>query len=181
MPPGSDPVQRVLMPADGMDALAPEALARAIRNMVRARGYARWADAEDLAQEVLVTTLAAIHSGELRDPERIQHYVSVLLRNLAADEYKRRLRLAPLSEEPDDASADADDPTLAAVERQVRAATLLAAVARLTMPRDRALLRAFYLDGEDKAAICARLGLASAQFDGVLHRAKLRVKRLLGL
>lgn len=180
MQPGADPVQRGLMQADGMDPLAPEALARAIRVMIRARGYARWADADDLAQEVLVSVLAAIRSGELRDPSRIQNYLSVLLRNLAVDEYKRLRRLSPLPEE-DAAGLGEDDPTLAAVERQARQESLLAAVARLTMPRDRAMLRAFYLDGEEKEAICARLGLAPAQFDGVLHRAKLRVKRLLGL
>jgi RNA polymerase sigma factor (sigma-70 family) len=180
MQPGADPVQRGVMQPDGIDALAPEALLRAIRVMVRARGYARWADADDLAQEVLVTTLAAIRSGELRDPARIQSYLSVLLRNVAADEYKRGRRLVSLPEEPE-AGIDESDPTLAAVERQARHDSLLAAVSRLTMPRDRTLLRAFYLEGEDKDAICARLGLAPGQFDGVLHRARLRVKRMLGL
>ena len=45
-------------------------------------------------------------------------------------------------------------------------------------PRDRMLLKRFYLDEEDKASICRELGFSPLQFDKVLHRARKRLRQV---
>src|SRR6185436_5403273 len=45
--------------------------------------------------------------------------------------------------------------------------------------RDREILVRFYLQEEEKEAICRDLALAPDQFDKVLHRARARLKELL--
>ena len=49
----------------------------------------------------------------------------------------------------------------------------------LNSPRDREILVRFYLQEEEKDAICRDLGLEADQFDKVLHRARARLKELL--
>ena len=49
---------------------------------------------------------------------------------------------------------------------------------RAALPRDREVLFRFYLAGETKGRICARLGLSGTQFNLVIHRARLRFRAL---
>ena len=49
----------------------------------------------------------------------------------------------------------------------------------LRTPRDRELLTRFYLQDQDKDAICRDLSLDTDQFDKVLHRARGRLKELI--
>jgi RNA polymerase sigma-70 factor (ECF subfamily) len=50
---------------------------------------------------------------------------------------------------------------------------------QLPTPRDREILMRFYLQEEEKDAICRDLRLEADQFDKVLHRARARLKELL--
>ena len=51
-------------------------------------------------------------------------------------------------------------------------------LADLGLERDRQMLFRFYVAEEDKADICAALGLSSLQFNRVLFRARQRYKEL---
>ena len=53
------------------------------------------------------------------------------------------------------------------------------AMAELRQPRDRQLLRRFYLGEEDKADLCQEYGVTPAHFDRVLYRARQRFGELL--
>lgn len=56
---------------------------------------------------------------------------------------------------------------------------LLEVLDQLSIPRDRELLRRFYLQDEDKEAICSDLGLSAQHFDRVLYRARQRMRDLI--
>jgi len=49
----------------------------------------------------------------------------------------------------------------------------------LSIERDKDILRSFYLEEQEKQAICERLNLTSAHFDRVLFRARNRLKELI--
>jgi RNA polymerase sigma-70 factor (ECF subfamily) len=48
----------------------------------------------------------------------------------------------------------------------------------LPSPRDRDVIKRFYLDEEDKEVICGKLGLTPLQFTQVMSRARQRMKQL---
>jgi hypothetical protein len=50
-------------------------------------------------------------------------------------------------------------------------------VAELSSPRDREIVKRFYLDEEDKQTICDDLRLSSLQFNQVIARARQRMKQ----
>ena len=49
----------------------------------------------------------------------------------------------------------------------------------LAVPRDRDILRQFFLEEHSKDEICARMDLSAAHFDRVIFRAKQRMRQLL--
>jgi len=55
------------------------------------------------------------------------------------------------------------------------------AIGAMPVARDRNVLVRYFLSEEDKGEICSALGLSSEHFDRVLHRARRRLKGLLGL
>ena len=49
----------------------------------------------------------------------------------------------------------------------------------LPAQRDRELIVGFYLDEEDKDALCQRFGISTLHFNRVIHRARERFRELL--
>jgi RNA polymerase sigma-70 factor (ECF subfamily) len=49
----------------------------------------------------------------------------------------------------------------------------------LPVPRDREVIKRFYLDEETKDAICQSLGLSPIHFDRVIFRARQRMRALM--
>ncbi len=149
----------------------------AIRVMIRRRGVRVWADIDDLAQDAVADLLVALRDGRVRDQEKVAAFVAGLVRNICSDQYQRQQRLLPLESEP--VPADPMDlPPVRAEQQQIWALTIQA-IRALTVPRDRDILISFYLRGEEKAEICAQFHLQPAQFDRVIHRARMRVRQLL--
>lgn len=141
-------------------------LRRRIRNAARA---------EDLAQETLIALISNLREGRLREPERLVSYAWGIAANTARHE--RRAAAPEMADE--DALAEFPDPApgpealLLEAESMAQVRRALASL----LPRDRKLLRGFYWDGCDKAELCVRFGLTSAQFDVVKSRALDRLAR----
>jgi len=133
---------------------------------------------EDLSQETFQLTLEKIRGGDIREPERLSGFICSLARNLATDHYRRSRR----SEQVDDpeavemiaATAPSQLDRVLQAERSMRVRLLLSELA----PRDREILRRFYIEEEDKEQICADLKLSSLHFNRVLHRARERYREL---
>jgi RNA polymerase sigma factor (sigma-70 family) len=149
----------------------------AIRVMIRRRGFHSWADIDDLAQDAVADLLVALREGRLHEHEKLSGFVARLVQNMCSDRYQRQQRLVPLDAEP--VSADPMDLPPVHAEQQEKWAQVMQAIRALTMPRDRDILIGFYLQGTEKAEICARYRLDPAQFDRIIHRARTRVRNLL--
>ena len=143
----------------------------------------RTRDAElalDLRQDTFRVAIEKLRGSTLDDPARLAAYLRGVALNLWIAHQRKDTRRAT--------TADSDAVELAADDRagpfdnvsreQVREAvgTLLA---ELGTPRDRELLTRLYVHDEDKAAICAALGVDSLHFNRVLFRAKERFRQLL--
>ena len=136
--------------------------------------------AHDLLNEAVVIACEHYRSGRIAQRERIAGYVYQVAMNLLRN-YRRKLS------ERDDrrASLQALDTAVATdPDGDDRAEYQLAAWVRdvvedLPTARDREIVTRFYLDEDDKEAICNDLGLTHLHFDKVIHRARKRMKSLL--
>jgi RNA polymerase sigma-70 factor (ECF subfamily) len=133
--------------------------------------------AEDLYQEVLIIVLRKIREGTVHDPERLAGFVCGVARNCALAHRRTESRMPVVS--------DLDIEIFAAAEgqhellsRREEAKLVRRVLGELRHGRDRELLVRFFLQGEDREAVCRGMGLTAAHFSRVLHRALKRFREL---
>jgi len=170
-------VHRIRSGDSTAEAELVERFGRGIRFLLveRTRDAAR---ADDLFQETFRLALEKVRTGELREPEKLAPFIRQLAKNLFIADYRKAAKRA--TEDLDDVQAPAD-PEPSQLDRVLQAedARLVRELLReLEPPRDREVLFRFYLAGETKEQICARLELSSTQFNLVIHRARLRFRAL---
>ena len=133
----------------------------------------------DLLQDTFVVALRRLRAGELRNPKALSGFIRQIAVNVSIDHFRREKRFVT---HPDEIIS------LYVTHRDYKARLLDAARLRdlienalnqLSRPRDRELLRRFYLLDEDKERVCSDLGLSATHFDRVLYRAKQRMRDLL--
>jgi len=131
------------------------------------------ADVDDLVQESLVRFFRAEQRKQIRNTEEFGAFLNGVCRNVILEYRRRRRREPPLDPEvpiPDPGvRPDAD-----IFELRNAIDNGLAELAE----RDRAILRALYLEGREKEEICREWGMTDAQFRVVLFRAKERFRRV---
>ena len=137
--------------------------------------------AQDALNQALVTSLEHLQAGRVSDPSLIGGYVFQVAMNQMrnhrrkmAERSERRADPAVVDTLPDlHVSADCSvvEPALA---RQVRSA-----IESLPTPRDREIVKRFYLDEEEKDSICRDLQPSTLHFDKVIFRARQRMRALL--
>jgi RNA polymerase sigma-70 factor (ECF subfamily) len=131
------------------------------------------ADVDDLVQESLVRFFRAEQRKQIRNTEEFGAFLNGVCRNVILEYRRRRRREPPLDPEvpiPDPGvRPDAD-----IFELRNAIDNGLAELAE----RDRAILRALYLEGREKEDICKEWGMTDAQFRVVLFRAKERFRRV---
>ncbi len=145
-----------------------------------ARRYTRdEADAEDLYQGTLMLALEKIRRHEVREPEHLASFLRALAKNLGTQRYRRRSYTAEraMADPPDAADGSRPDP-LAALLRTERAKVTRRLLAELGVARDREVLLRYYIAEESSQRICADLDIGTEHFYRVLHRARLRFRRL---
>lgn len=136
--------------------------------------------AEEMLNEAVATAISHMRVGRVSQPERLPGYVYRVALNLYRN-YRRefgnrsdlRVRTEDIDQLPTPAtgSSGVAYPELSQIVRRL--------IEELPTARDRELVRRFYLDEEDKADICASLGLSSLHFDKVVFRARQRMRALL--
>ncbi|MDA3933743.1 MAG: sigma-70 family RNA polymerase sigma factor [Gammaproteobacteria bacterium] len=136
--------------------------------------------ADDLCQETFRILIEQLRSKPMDNPEALGGYVRQIAMNLFINELRRsdRQRTSPDLESIDRQSAE----QLTAydlIQQEQSKIAVEAMLATLKTPRDRQVLRLFYLAELDKQEICIRLDLKPAHFDRVLHRAKQRIREQL--
>ena len=133
---------------------------------------------EDVRQETFARVFAALRAeGKIRQPERLGSYVNSICNNVLLEYYRSSQREPVLEEEEDQ---DLPDTTIdfigaiAAKQMQEKVREILE-----EMPeRDRRLLRAVFLEEQDKDAVCRDFGVDRDYLRVLLHRAKLSFKSL---
>jgi len=143
----------------------------------------RTRDAElalDLRQDTFRIALEKLRSSRLEEPERLAAYLRSVALNLLIAQWRKDRRRATTadSEIIDTVPDDAGGPFENVSRDQVRDA-VVALLRELGTERDREILTRVYLKEEDKATICAALGVDSVHFNRVLFRAKERFRELL--
>jgi RNA polymerase sigma-70 factor (ECF subfamily) len=134
---------------------------------------------EDLTQDTLRIAIEKIRAGAVRDPERLSGFVASLARNLVI-EHARRTKGRESAGGEDAGSIR--DPAAGPLDRLLqdeRDAIVRRLLDELPTERDRAILRRYYLDEQDKDEICAALGLTREHFTRVLFRARQRYRESL--
>jgi len=136
--------------------------------------------AADLRQETFIVVLQRLRDRGIDDPQRLAAFIYQTAVNLAIGEartYHRR------NTHPDwDVIANVADqqPLLSdQLEQEQRAELIQKTLKDLRQPRDRQILRRFYLTEEPKESICAALEVTAEHFDRVIFRARARFRKLL--
>lgn len=132
--------------------------------------------ADDISQEVFRVAFQSLRQGQLKEAEKLGAYLCGIARNLALTELRRARRLPP--GEPPELLSDATPGPEDRLLTDERNRLVRLAVTGLP-PRDRAVLRAFYLQSTSKEAICRQLALSPAQFDLIKWRALKRMRKCL--
>jgi RNA polymerase sigma-70 factor (ECF subfamily) len=134
---------------------------------------------DDLVQETLRMAIEKIRAGAVRDPERLSGFVASLARNLVV-EHARRTKARETAAGDD--AGDVRDPAAGPLDRLLQDeqdAIVRRLLDELPTERDRAILRRYYFDEQDKDEICAALGLTREHFTRVLFRARQRYRESL--
>lgn len=148
-----------------------------VRVLVRRHCRANEPMLDDLVQDALQSVLLHLRAGELRDPLALPAYVRRTVAFIVAAEYRKRGRRGPSDELDADHASQDDDPERAAIRAQTGTA-VKRLLAEMTVPRDRDVLRLFYLDELDKDEVCTALAIEPSHFHRVLFRARQRLAEL---
>jgi RNA polymerase sigma-70 factor (ECF subfamily) len=123
---------------------------------------------EDVRQETFLRVFRILRSAEgLRNPERLGALVSSVCKNVMLETYRsRRYEELPDEVGPDHAAGVLDG--LISEEERIEVQRVLAELPE----RDRLLLRAVFLDEDNRDAICAQFEVDRDYLRVLLHRAK---------
>ena len=131
---------------------------------------------EDLEQETLIRVIAAVKKEGVRQPDRFGAFVNSICKNVILEHY----RLVGKDRHIEDAQEEIPDKVLD-IEGMMVSKEIAEHVREILeeLPaRDRALLRAVFLEERDKDAVCKAMGVDRDYLRVLVHRAKDKFKTL---
>ncbi|HEY6806991.1 MAG TPA: sigma-70 family RNA polymerase sigma factor [Pyrinomonadaceae bacterium] len=132
---------------------------------------------EDFSQDTFLTVIRKIRNGDVQQPERLPGFIVNTARYHTIDQLRKmRIRINENLEHAEEVPDPAPN-LLDQLQASEKFAEIREVIGQL-IPRYRELLLRFYVQEEPKEILCAELGLTSSQFDGVLHRARNRLREL---
>ena len=135
--------------------------------------------ANDLCQDTFVVALRKLRAGDLKNRKSLAAYVRQIAVNVSIDHFRKERRYTQQSDGIISSHLSHRDHKSELIDEQTLRMGIDRALEQLAVPRDREILRRFYLGDEDKAQICRDLELSSIHFDRVLYRAKKRMRELI--
>lgn len=136
--------------------------------------------AADLRQDTLITVIERLRDKGVDEPEKLAAFIYKTAEYLANNHGRRRQRRNTHADTDHIEDTPSAAPLLAdQIEREELARLVRESMKDLNQPRDRQLLRRFYLSEEDKADLCREYDVTPAHFDRVLYRARQRFGELL--
>lgn len=130
---------------------------------------------EDIVQETLRRTLTSLHS--LKQPEKLGAYVFAVCENTTKEFFRKEGRDQGVPERVWEPADESDNAERHLVREELKTAVrgILA-----SMPeRDRAILRALFLEGKTRKEVCAELDVTGDYLRVMVHRAKAKFKSVL--
>jgi RNA polymerase sigma-70 factor (ECF subfamily) len=135
---------------------------------------------QDLVQETLLVVIQRLRGIGIDDPHKLAAFAAQTARNLAiASLRKAERQKTDVDSEATDRNPDLGQ-SIDGKTADLEAALAVRALLReLPQPRDRLMLKRFYLDDDDKEIICRELDLTEAAFNQALSRARRRFRQIL--
>lgn len=135
--------------------------------------------AHDMLNQALVTSLEHLRAGRIADLSQIAGYVFQVAMNQLRNHRRKMDERVEQRADPELLEHLAKESDGDPLERSALAKRVAALLQQLPTPRDRELVKRFYLDEEAKEVICRDLGLSALHFDKVIFRARQRMRSLL--
>ena len=135
---------------------------------------------QDLVQETLLVVIQRLRGAGIDDPQKLAAFAAQTARNLAIASLRKAERQR--TDVDSDATERNADPaqSVDGIAADLEAALAVRALLReLPQPRDRLMLKRFYLDDHDKEIICQEMDLTEAAFNQALSRARRRFRQIL--
>jgi RNA polymerase sigma-70 factor, ECF subfamily len=136
-----------------------------------------WQALEDVRQETFLRVFRTLRTGEVQQPERLGAFVNSVCNNVLFESYRSSKRASQLPEEGFDITDESPGPDaeFLSAERQQYVRRVLAELPE----KDRDLLRAVFLQEEDKDQICRQFDVDREYLRVLIHRAKARLRQAL--
>jgi RNA polymerase sigma-70 factor (ECF subfamily) len=135
---------------------------------------------QDLVQETLLIVLQRLRGAGIDDPHKLAAFAAQTARNLAiASLRKAERQKTDVDSEATHRNADPGNHVDERAADHEAALAVRALLRELPHPRDRLMLKRFYLDDDDKEVICRDFELNEAAFNQALSRARRRFRRIL--
>lgn len=135
--------------------------------------------ANDLCQDTFVVALRKLRAGDLRKPSSLSSFIRQTAVNISIDHFRKERRYVQRDDRAIFQHQSHRDHKARGIDGRTMRLAIDDALEQLKVPRDREILRRFYLADQDKSTICTDLSLSSTHFDRVLYRAKQRLRRLI--
>jgi RNA polymerase sigma-70 factor (ECF subfamily) len=149
---------------------------RGVRALVRRHCRPGDPVVDDLVQDVLTGVIERLRAGAINDSAALPGYVQAAAVYATTAEYRRRRPTQSVAAIEN--LADSESPT-SRLDADQLATTLRTLLAEMPVARDREILARFYLDEQDKDAVCRALDIDPAHFHRVVFRARERFRTLL--
>jgi len=129
------------------------------------------AEVEDIRQETFTRVLRLLAQQRIHQPERLGAFVNSVCNNVLREQYRLQSREIPVADGfvdaiPDRTMGVADTIALRQVQEEVRE------VLDKLSPKDRALLKALFLEERSKDEVCQDFGVKREYLRVLVHRAK---------
>lgn len=172
--PEAELARRITAAAPGIDAAAEAELYRRLAPRVRLYGRRHLRDdeqAHDLMQQVMMTAIEKLRTGELREPARIASFVFGVCRMLTLESRRGERRRNALLEKY---GADLEIADIA-VPPRLDEAKVAACLERLAQ-RDRSVLLFSFYEEEPAEKVGKALGISEGNVRVIRHRALQRLR-----
>jgi RNA polymerase sigma-70 factor (ECF subfamily) len=135
---------------------------------------------QDLVQETLLVVIQRLRGQGIEDPAKLAAFAAQTARNLAiASLRKAERQKTDIDTDATDRNPDPSGSVDGRAADHEAALAVRALLRELPQPRDRLMLKRFYLDDHDKELICQELELTEAAFNQALSRARRRFRQIL--
>jgi len=150
-----------------------------VRTLVRRHSRPADPAIDDLVQDVLESVLRALRAGSVLDEGALPGYVRGTVVYTVQAHYRKRARRGEDRTDGDPADLVEEGDPASKAHADALVGTVRSLLDELGVPRDREILRRFYLQEQDRDEICTALGIETSHFHRVLFRARGRLRELL--